>query len=509
MEKKQMDFGAFEMEQMREFSTVKKETAKQKNGFDLLQVGPVNFSDEFYTQPITSKPMQSPARNVTESQRNFSEPISQSMYASVSEKVPMTPADFAPRMEAERASVPQSIGFASMPVAHMNGGNPPISAPQMSFDEFKVMMRERQKGKESAQNTVVAAEKTKKKRLSKKEKEAIRLAELERKRAKRKKFIERAVAGLIVVTVLMIPLLIAMFFNSTVFIAKNIRIEGTARYTQQDILTLLGIRYNQSLSTISTEAIKRKIDTTSDLELMKFSFFYPDSIYIRLREKTAVSRVVSNGYYYYLDEYGDVIRKELRRDESVHYIELKNLIMHNSVFSNKPEIKKLEQKEIYIKVMNAIVKLGYQEEIKEMSILSNKDIQISTKDGFTLSVASQGDIAQMIYNAFATKNMQRQLQIQNSKPLGGLITVSNVFNAVYSNEDENNKVNYVPTYVLNPSPSSVYGKDQSEAQDLIQSQQPENAQDGTTDSEKSEDVESNLSQIGIEDLDNGIENAGD
>lgn len=237
--------------------------------------------------------------------------------------------------------------------------------------------------------------------------------------------------------------------NSYVFIAKNIRIEGIQKYTDEDILTLCGIRRNQSLQAIDPELVVKRINRSKDLRLMKFNFIYPNGIYMLLHEKKAVSVVQSKGYIYYLDEFGDVVEQKSSKEDLGNFIEVSNCVMYDPGYGAKTQIKENWQKEAYVKVMNAVVSLQAQNMFVRITIPKNDGIYLTTKDNFVIHLGSAENATQKIANAFSVCDY-----VKNNHKSGGRIDVSMPGKPVFSNED--NRVHYETKYYLEPSPSTVY-----------------------------------------------------
>lgn len=351
--------------------------------------------------------------------------------------------------------------------------------PILSFEEF-IAMKHRQS------DPVV--QKTKpKKTLSKYELKKIekekKLAEEKKQKIEkneiRKIKLQRLISIVIILGFLSLPLGVLIVLNSTVFIAKNIRIEGISKYTDEDILTLSGIKRNQSLQAINIERAVHNIQKVHDLRVMDFRFIYPDGIYIRLQEKTPVAAVISNGFVYYLDKYGEVIEKLTKRKENVHYIEVKNCVMYQPTQSSRSQIKNQWQKDAYIEVMNAIVSLGVTNQFESLSILKDDNIYLTTVDNFVVNLGKLDSIGVKIANALAVKEY-----VSPGYRSGGLIDVSVADKPVFSNED--NKVLYERKYYLEPSPSSVYSS--VEDQNAVLQSNPESGEAADSNLEQSNET---------------------
>lgn len=360
----------------------------------------------------------------------------------------------------------------------------PMANPVLSFEAFVARQQAQQSSPPIMQSGVKPPKKISNRERRKQEK-ALQDFERQRKRiektAARKIRMRRFLSALIILGFLSIPLVIVMVLNSTVFIAKNIRIEGISKYTDDDILTLGGIKRNQSLQSINVERVVHKINNAHNLRVMDFRFVYPDGIYIRVQEKTPVAIVTSNGFVYYLDKYGDVLEKLSARKNEDHYVEVKNCVMYQPTSSTQSQMKNQWQKDAYVEVMNAVVSLGVTNEFVSLSILKDDNIYLTTKDNFVVNLGKLDNIGMKIANALAVREY-----VAPGFRAGGLIDVSIPDKPVFSNED--NKVLYERKYYLEPSPSTVYNtieEQNSAMQDAGQEavQQPENApasQEGTT-----------------------------
>lgn len=234
-------------------------------------------------------------------------------------------------------------------------------------------------------------------------------------------------------------------FNDVIFTAKYINIDGISKYTNKEILTLAGIKQNQSLSTIDTKELEKKINKKGDLQLVKFNFVYPNGIYMKLLEKIPVAVVSSNGYYYFLDKDANVIERTDNLENSDNLIRVTNCNMIQNIGENKSEIRQQWQKDAYIKIFNALHDLKISDKFSSLSLSKENEMYLYTSDGFVINLGDSEDIVSKL----AVSNSMRDYVLQQGRT-EGRIDVSMPQKPVFANED--NKVLYDPKYQLDMSP---------------------------------------------------------
>lgn len=234
-------------------------------------------------------------------------------------------------------------------------------------------------------------------------------------------------------------------FNDVIFTAKYINIDGISKYTNKEILTLAGIKQNQSLSTIDPKELEKKINKKGDLQLVKFNFVYPNGIYMKLLEKTPVAVVSSNGYYYFLDKDANVIKRTDSLENADNLIRVTNCNMIQNIGENKSEIRQQWQKDAYIKIFNAMHDLELSDKFSTLSLSAENEMYLYTSDGFVINLGDSKDIISKL----AVSNSMRDYVLQQGRT-EGRIDVSLPQKPVFANED--NKVLYDPKYQLDMSP---------------------------------------------------------
>ena len=234
-------------------------------------------------------------------------------------------------------------------------------------------------------------------------------------------------------------------FNDVIFTAKYINIDGISKYTNKEILTLAGIKQNQSLSTIDPKELKKKINKKGDLQLVKFNFVYPNGIYMKVLEKIPVAVVSSNGYYYFLDKDANVIERTDNLENSDNLIRVTNCNMIQNIGENKSEIRQQWQKDAYIKIFNAMHDLKISDKFSSLSLSKENEMYLYTSDGFVINLGDSEDIVSKL----AVSNSMRDYVLQQGRT-EGRIDVSLPQKPVFANED--NKVLYDPKYQLDMSP---------------------------------------------------------
>jgi len=92
-----------------------------------------------------------------------------------------------------------------------------------------------------------------------------------------------------------------------VFVLRNLRVEGTARYTNQQVADWAGLFHGQSIFALDQQQIARNLQGEAFLILESIYVDYPDTLILKVRERAPRAALSQNGLYLLIDEINTVL----------------------------------------------------------------------------------------------------------------------------------------------------------------------------------------------------------
>jgi cell division protein FtsQ len=99
------------------------------------------------------------------------------------------------------------------------------------------------------------------------------------------------------------------FLGSSLLVVRSIQTTGTGHIPRREVLAAAGIRLGTPLIRIDTSAVARRVERLTLVQVARVSRYWPDSIVIWTKRRTAVLAVTVRGGYDVIDPYGVILRK--------------------------------------------------------------------------------------------------------------------------------------------------------------------------------------------------------
>lgn len=93
-----------------------------------------------------------------------------------------------------------------------------------------------------------------------------------------------------------------------VFEIKEIKVEGSARFSQEEIVQLSGVQAGENLFLVSKKQLKANIEQQPYLQFSHVSYDLPGTLILHVTEKKAYGAVPFDGQYAFIDEAGTVLQ---------------------------------------------------------------------------------------------------------------------------------------------------------------------------------------------------------
>jgi cell division protein FtsQ len=226
---------------------------------------------------------------------------------------------------------------------------------------------------------------------------------------------------------LLLTFAIAFLMTSSLFNIKTINVSGNNRVSQQEIIRLSGLSYQQNIFRINSKETMKSIFQSPYIEKIKIKRHLPNIIKIDIIEREPLVLVPYVGSYLFVDSQGIVI--EINSTIANMKLPVINGLKFNT-FKLGEEIKvenKLQLTSV-IKLINEIKKVGIIQEIADINAENILYFKLKTKSGITINLGDDSNINTKIPLAKAI------LQDLDSKKLKGTIEMGHKGNPVFKPE---------------------------------------------------------------------------
>lgn len=220
---------------------------------------------------------------------------------------------------------------------------------------------------------------------------------------------------------------VAFLMTSSLFNIKTINVTGNNRVSQQEIIRLSGLSYQQNIFRINSKETMKSIFQSPYVEKIKIRRGLPNIINIDIMEREPLVLVPYVGSYLFVDSHGIVI--EISNSIAAMKLPIITGLKFNT-FKLGEEIKVEDKLQLasVIKLINGIKQAGMIQEIEEINAENILSIKLKTKSGIKINLGDDSNIDTKIPLAKAI------LQDLNSKNLKGTIEMVNVDKAVFKPE---------------------------------------------------------------------------
>ena len=219
----------------------------------------------------------------------------------------------------------------------------------------------------------------------------------------------------------------AFLMTSSLFNIKTINVTGNIRVSQQEIIRLSGLSYQQNIFRINAKETMKNIFQSPYVEKIKISRGLPNIVNIDIIEREPLVLVPYVGSYLFVDAQGIVV--EINSSIADMNLPVINGLKFNT-FKLGEEIKVENKLQLTsaITLINEIKKTGISQEIAEINAENILNLKLITKSGIKINLGDDSNINTKIPLAKAI------LQDLNSKNLKGTVEMGHKGNPVFKPE---------------------------------------------------------------------------
>lgn len=230
-----------------------------------------------------------------------------------------------------------------------------------------------------------------------------------------------------ILILLLLAFTAAFLMTSALFNTKTINVMGNKRVSQQEIIRISGLNYQQNIFRINTKETMKNIFQNPYVEKIKIRRGLPNIINIDIIEREPIVLVPYVGSYLYVDSHGIVVEI----NSSIEGMELpliKGLKFNTFKLGEEIKVDNKLQLTGVIKLISEIKRAGLNQEITEINAEDILNLKLTTKSGIKVNLGDDSNINTKIPLAKAI------LQDLNNKKLKGTIEMGHKGNPIFKPE---------------------------------------------------------------------------
>ena len=202
---------------------------------------------------------------------------------------------------------------------------------------------------------------------------------------------------------LLIFLGIFLILNHSLFVVREIKVDGVA---PSDIMALkeeTGIHKGTSLLAINEEKIKKCLDATGYLKLISIKKdFIKGELHFKAQYRKPFLMISVLGYGYVLDKEDHVICQKQKEEADKDLIQVEGLKVDFVKKGEKIHLKIKKQYQDYRFIVDELIKHQFVYNVAKISFIQNNEIIIYTKRGDIITLGTSTNACKKLTTAFAT-----------------------------------------------------------------------------------------------------------
>ncbi len=214
-----------------------------------------------------------------------------------------------------------------------------------------------------------------------------------------------------------------------IFNVRNIRVEGNAKFTDEEIISLSGIRKGMPLLGLNGDDAARNIEKNVYLRFRYLDKELPDTVVLSVREREACCWMTWCGIFYTMDKERMVLFET--EEEGVRPSNLVRVdglrIRSGCMVGQTLMLESEEQQKVFTTLFLEMKVLGCTEDIEEVDLSNLSSILLTTRDGFTVRLGDSVNLHAKLRSMLLTRE-----ELIRRGYAGGIINVVNLEYPIFS-----------------------------------------------------------------------------
>jgi len=199
--------------------------------------------------------------------------------------------------------------------------------------------------------------------------------------------------------------MIAVFLDSSVFVIKDVRIEGESGMDDRDVMRLAGLQMEGRMRKLDVSSVKRGIESTGALRFISVEKELPSTVVITVERRIGRMAADYGGSIALLDEDGYVISvtREMPEGDYLYVTGLapRDAVPGRMIGADSVRIDAL------CTVLDAIDATGSRMYISEINVADVSSIYLYSRTGIQVELGDSGDMEnKLIWMSYAIADLE-------------------------------------------------------------------------------------------------------
>lgn len=174
-----------------------------------------------------------------------------------------------------------------------------------------------------------------------------------------------------------------------VFEIEQIQVEGSDRFSDEEIIALSGVQTGQNLFLVSKKQIKENIERQPYLQFTDLSYELPSTLILHVTEKKAYGAVPFDGQYAFIDEKGIVLQLSAEAN-NVPVVE--GFGPTAATLGAQIQGPSVYQLYVFEQIMPRILEQSFAETIESIDVSQPAAVHLKTDTGMTIRIGNVDDL---------------------------------------------------------------------------------------------------------------------
>ncbi len=228
---------------------------------------------------------------------------------------------------------------------------------------------------------------------------------------------------LLLMIVLVCAGILAVILMRGVFVLKNVIIEGTTSFSDNDIIRLGKFEFGQSIGKINADRVRENLESSGKLAVDSVTVEKPSTVRISVHERTGIALVLNGGRILLLDANGYVMESLTEAPDSGIYVSGLEATSYKIGKRISAPAKKISAMQT---MLEAIQSMNAQEYVSEINLSDLLQISVIARNG---TIVKFGDVENM--NDKVRWMRSAVADLENRGERGGTLDVSSATRADY------------------------------------------------------------------------------
>lgn len=244
--------------------------------------------------------------------------------------------------------------------------------------------------------------------------------------AGRKKTSAQKRSGRFLVMLAVLAVLV-LLVRSRIFVVREIEVAGNLIRQDAEIAGLSGIRLGMSIFSVDKEELNRNISADNYVELQEVNIQLPDTVTIRVRERTPCAAVNSAGVIMLVDREGYILERLTYLPDIPGVVVVSGIDVSVGAQSRMIGSGTAGQMAVMQKLLSALQASGVQKLVSELNVADQNNLYLVSESGIQILL---GDEERLDEKLLWMKAVLEELTGRGV--MSGVLDVSSGKNAVYA-----------------------------------------------------------------------------